>query len=50
MAASRIGATAEANVMDAGPPESRQVTIKDDALRRIAELLHQGAGLAGQSR
>jgi predicted nucleic acid-binding protein len=48
MAASRIGATAEANVIDAvAAGELRQVTITDDELRRIRELLHQYADLHG---
>ena len=48
MAASRIGATAEANVIEAvAAGELRQVTITDDELRRIAELLHQYADLHG---
>jgi hypothetical protein len=48
MAASRIGATAEANVIDAvAAGELQQVTITDDELRRIAELLHQYADLHG---
>lgn len=46
MAASRIGASAEANVIDAvAAGELRQVTIEDGELRRIAELLHQYADL-----
>lgn len=48
MAASRIGATAEANIIDAvAAGELQQVTITDDELRRIAELLHQYADLHG---
>jgi predicted nucleic acid-binding protein len=48
MAASRIGATAEANVIDAvAAGELQQVTVTDDELRRIAELLHQYADLHG---
>jgi predicted nucleic acid-binding protein len=48
MAASRIGATAEANVIDAVTAgELQQVTITDDELRRIGELLHQYADLHG---
>lgn len=48
MAASRIGATAEANIIDAvAAGELRQVTITDEELRRIAELLHQYADLHG---
>jgi hypothetical protein len=48
MAASRIGATAEANVIDAvAAGELQQVTIVDDELRRIVELLHQYADLHG---
>jgi predicted nucleic acid-binding protein len=48
MAASRIGATAEANVIDAvAAGELQQVTITDDELQRIAELLHQYADLHG---
>jgi predicted nucleic acid-binding protein len=48
MAASRIGATAEANVIDAvAAGELRQVTIEDDELRRIGELLHQYGDLHG---
>ena len=48
MAASRIGATAEANVIDAvAAGELQQVTIAEDELRRMAELLHQYADLHG---
>jgi uncharacterized protein len=48
MAASRIGATAEANVIDAvAAGELQQVTIAEDELRRIAELLHQYVDLHG---
>jgi predicted nucleic acid-binding protein len=48
MVSSRIGATAEANVMDAvAAGELQQVTITGEELRRIAELLHQYAALHG---
>jgi predicted nucleic acid-binding protein len=48
LVSSRIGAIAEANVMDAvAAGELRQVTISGEELRRIAELLHQYAGLHG---
>ncbi len=48
MASSRIGAPAEANVIDAvAAGDLQQVTVTDDELRRIAELLHQHADLHG---
>lgn len=48
MAASRIGARAEANVIDAvAADELRQVPIEGADLRRISELLHRYASLHG---
>jgi uncharacterized protein len=46
MAASRLGARAEANVVDAvAVGEFRQVTIESEDLERIGELLRQYHGL-----
>ena len=48
MVSSRIGAVAEANVIDAvAAGELRQVVLADEELHRVAELLHQYADLHG---
>jgi predicted nucleic acid-binding protein len=48
LVSSRIGAAAEANVIDAvAAGELRQVVIGEEELRRIAELLHQYTNLHG---
>lgn len=48
LVSSRIGAAAEANVIDAVVAgELRQVVLGEDELRRVAELLHQYANLHG---
>lgn len=48
MAASRLGARAEANVIDAvAVGDFRQVAVEDADLVRISELLHQYADLHG---
>jgi predicted nucleic acid-binding protein len=48
MAASRIGARAEVNVIDSvAAGELRQVPIEGADLRRISELLHRYANLHG---
>jgi predicted nucleic acid-binding protein len=48
MVSSRIGATAEANVIAAvAAGELHQVTFEDSDLHRIAELLHRYADLHG---
>ncbi|MBC9731297.1 type II toxin-antitoxin system VapC family toxin [Streptomyces sp. TRM68367] len=48
MAASRLGARAEANVIDAvAAGDFRQVAVEDADLARISELLHQYADLHG---